>query len=31
MNDLIRDATAKVLLALVLLAQLFHRQKLTVR
>jgi hypothetical protein len=31
MNEFVRDATAKLILALVLLAQLFQRQKLTVR
>jgi hypothetical protein len=31
MNEFIRDATAKLVLALVLLAQLFQRHRLTVR
>jgi len=31
MNDVIRDATAKLVLALVLLAQLFQRHRLTAR
>jgi hypothetical protein len=31
MNDFIRDATAKLVLALVLLVQLFQRHRLTAR